>query len=265
MLTMRIRKAGVFAGAAAGVALLSAGALVLPANVAGARAQDDSAGVAALLAGANLNGITVQGTGAIKVRPDIARLSLGVQTENKSSQDAVRANATKTDAVIRALKGAGVPNKDLQTSNFSVYPQYDYANNRQTLRGYQVQNTVSVVVRKIDTAGSVLDAALNAGANNANGISFELDDDSSARDQALAKAVADGLRKAKTMARAAGLSGMELVSVQEGTPTVYRPVMMMARAKSMDAEAATPVQAGENTVSASVSLRFRFAAKGITP
>jgi len=217
-------------------------------------------------------GIVVQGSGEVNVRPDLARISLGVQNQATDSTAAAQTNADRTAKVIDAVKRAGVAERDIQTSNYSIYPQYE---NRprpnptqpgqfeQVLTGYQVSNTVRVTVRKIVDTGRVLDAAVKAGANVAQGIQFDLDVPTAAkaREEALGLAVADALRKARVIAQAAGVPQITLVAVVEnGAPGPIRPVYEgMAMMKTADAN--TPVQPGENTVMASVTVRYRFVAE----
>jgi len=142
-------------------------------------------------------------------------------------------------------------------------PQYDYHPQQQgrppTITGYQVSNTVRVTVRRVDDAGKVLDAGVQAGANVAGGIAFELDEPTAAtaRDAAIQKAVADAVRKAKVIADAAGVSQTRLVAIGEGAVVVPRPRFDMgANVRAMAAEAPTPVAPGESTVSAEVTVRY---------
>lgn len=208
-------------------------------------------------------GIFVQGTGEVTVKPDIARLTLGVQNQAKEAAQAARENAARTDAVIKAVRAAGVAEADIQTVGYNLNPVYQFGpqtdaqgNARQTLTGYQASNTVQVTVRKIADAGKVLDAAIAAGANNASGISFDIANPAPVRDVALANAMADARRKALVIAKAGGMTGLKLVAVSEGrAPDFPRPVfqeMAMARA----ADAATPVQPGEQKVTVTVTVRY---------
>jgi len=209
-------------------------------------------------------GITVQGSGEVRVRPDIGIVTLGVQTQGPDSTKAAAENATLADRVIAAVRGSGVAEKDVQTSGYSISPQYDYRPQQQgkqpILTGYQVSNTVRVTVRKIADVGKVLDAGIKAGASVAGGISFDLDEPTAAqaRDEATKKAVADAIHKAKVIADAAGVTQTKLVSISEGAVVVPRPRFDGAvRMRAMTAEAQeTPVAAGEMTVSAEVSVRY---------
>jgi len=216
-------------------------------------------------------GIVVQGTGEVQVRPDLARLNLGVQNQAKDSTAAAEANAALTAKVVEAIKRAGVAERDIQTAGYSIYPQYESRPRpgaapgqdfEQVLVGYQVSNTVRVTVRKIGDTGRVLDAAVKAGANVAQGIAFDLDVPTAtrAREEALRLAVADALRKAKVIAEAAGIGPIRLVAVVENGAGGVRPVYeSLGRVAFAKADQATPVQPGENTVTASVTVRYRFA------
>ncbi len=201
-------------------------------------------------------GIVVQGSGEVNVRPDLARISLGVQNQATDSTAAAQTNTDRTAKVIEAMKRAGVAERDIQTSNYSIYLQYDSRPkpgqsglSEQVVAGYQVSNTVRVTVRKIADAGRVLDAAVKAGANVAQGIQFDLDVPTAAkaRADALRAAVTDALSKARVIADAAGVKQIVLVAIIEnGAQGIIRPVYEgMAMMKSADA--ATPVQPGENT------------------
>jgi uncharacterized protein len=206
-------------------------------------------------------GLIVQGTGEVTLKPDIARLNLGVRTEAASSQQAAQMNANRTDAVIRALRTAGVAENDIQTVNYSVMPQIQYPGERggtPKTTGYIVENTVRVTVRKLADAGSVMDAALKAGANLAGGIQFDANEanHAKAREEALTKAVADAQQKAAALARAAKAGRITLRGIVEDTAEPIRP-MFMGGAAAMRAEAApTPVQPGELTIRAGVTLHY---------
>lgn len=241
--------------AAFGAALLMA---ALAAPVAPTRAQDGTKEVVT-------PSIIVSGTGEVKVKPDIARIELGVQTQDKDSAKAVQQNANIADAVIKAVRAAGVAEADVQTTNYSIQPLYDYSQTptgqKQTFRGYQVMNTVRVTVRKLADTGKVIDGATKAGANWGGGISLDLNDADKrkAEDEALAKAVADAKRKADIIAKAAGVGGpLRLLTVSDSGGG-GGPIMPMGRAVMFaKADAATPIVAGEQSITASVSVRYGF-------
>jgi uncharacterized protein YggE len=156
------------------------------------------------------------------------------------------------------LKAANVAEKDVQTSNFSVQPIYDYGNNSNNqppkVSGYQVSNTVIVTLRKIDSVGDVLDKLVSAGSNQINGVSFSIANPQAALDDARKAAVADALRKANVLTSAAGVKLGAITSISEGGEAPPQPVVMM-RAKTMAADAApVPVAQGEQTVGADVNV-----------
>ncbi|MBC8104399.1 MAG: SIMPL domain-containing protein, partial [Cytophagales bacterium] len=209
-------------------------------------------------------------TGEVQVKPDIARVTLGVQNQGREASGVSQENAQKTAALIKAVKAAGVADKDIQTTGYSLYPQYDYSNgiapdgrplpvtSPPKISGYQASNTVTVTVRKIENAGKVIDAGIKAGGNAANGINFDVDNSTPSQDAALQKAVADAIRKAKVIAKATGATGLTLVGVQQADYQPPRP-MFKAAMMSRTAEAVpTPVEAGESTITASVTVRFRM-------
>ena len=125
--------------------------------------------------------LTVTGTGTITLPPDIAYVYIGVHTENADIAQAVASNNAQAQAVVEALENSGIAAKDLQTSNFSVYSmtQTDQFTGKPTGTNYSVDNTVFVTVRDLGKLASFLDAAIRAGANNINSISFDLADNAS--------------------------------------------------------------------------------------
>jgi uncharacterized protein YggE len=204
------------------------------------------------------SGLFVLGTGAVYVAPDIAHISAGVRTRNEDSVKAARDNAARADAVIKAVRALGVAEKDLRTEGYNLSPQMRYDEGKDpVVTGYEVSNNIRITVRRLADAGVILDAAIKAGANVAGGIEFDLSDETAhrAKDDALTKAVADATRKAFVMARAAKAGRIDLMKVTEGAPAMNypRPVMFSARAA---AAPATPVSAGEQSVTANVTVRY---------
>lgn len=207
--------------------------------------------------------IVVQGTGEVTVTPDMARLSFSVQTEDKDSAQAVQANANRMEAVLKAIRAAGIPDKDIRTVGFNLSALNDYKDGKSTFRGYQATNTVRVTVRRLADTGKVIDAATKAGANGSGGIELALNeaDAKKAAEDALAKAVADAERKALVIARAANIAFISVHSITDngGDDGGPRP-MMLARA-NMASDAATPIQAGEQKITANVTVKYGFGAQ----
>ncbi|MBC7806425.1 MAG: SIMPL domain-containing protein, partial [Akkermansiaceae bacterium] len=209
--------------------------------------------------------INVSGIGEVTVTPDIARITVGVQTRDKDSAQAASENARKTDAVIQAVRALGVAEKDIQTTDYNIAPQFDYQKQPAVLVDYQVGNAVRITVRKMSDAGKILDAAVKAGANTASGIAFDLSDPQKAQDEALTKAIADATRKASLMWRAIPLddatrknSPLRLMELTENANGNFPPPMPMAR-MAMDSNTTnTPVQAGETKIVVTVAARFTY-------
>lgn len=208
------------------------------------------------------NVITVQGTGEVQNKPDCAQLTMGVQTQDLVADAAARENATRTDAVIKAVRAVGVAETDIQTSDYSINPQQQFEPNKApVITGYQVSNTVRITVRRLADVGKVIDAAIKAGANVAGGISFELNNDNAAkaRDEAMTRAVADAKRKASILARASGLADFSLFRITEGGVNRVTQYSTLANARFSAPDAnPTPIQAGELTTNATVTVEYRF-------
>jgi uncharacterized protein YggE len=163
-------------------------------------------------------------------------------------------------AVMATLKSAGFAEKDIQTSNLSVNPQYRYVENQApVLIGYQVSNQVTVVVRDLKKLGAAVDATVNAGANQVNGISFGLSDPSAAENVAREAAVRALTAKAELYARATGYRLLRLVTLSEGGGYAPQPPMpMVAMAMRSEAKGASPVSAGELSVRVDITAVYEL-------
>jgi uncharacterized protein YggE len=160
--------------------------------------------------------LSVSGNGQAFLAPDIAYIYVGVHTEKPTAADAVADNTTQTQTVIQAIKDFGIDEKDIRTSNFSIYPQDKYDPQSGTPTGqktYVVDNTVYVTVRKLDQLGDLLDTVIQAGANTVNSVQFDVANKADALKQARADAVKDAEAQAKALADAAGLSIGEIQSI----------------------------------------------------
>lgn len=203
------------------------------------------------------NQIYVAGTATIKAPPDIATVEIGVQTFSKEVEEAVEENNRKSEDIIDALRQEGVAEKDIQTSRFNIYPQRDYQNNKpEEIIGFQVDNMVSATVRDLDSIGEVLQAAIEAGANNIYGLNFTFDNPTALRDEARAEAIKDAHRRADVMAEAAGIKVGEVISITE---TSY-PGPIIERADYDKAiGGAVPIEPGELELTIHVQMVFAIA------
>jgi len=197
--------------------------------------------------------------GETRVAPDMATITLGVQTEAPTAADALKANGTRMNQVMAALKKAGIAERDIQTSNLNLNAQYAYEQNQPPrLTGYQASNQVTITVRDLTKLGATVDATVNAGANTVNGISFGLANPQVAEDAARLDAVKALQAKAELYGRATGYKTVRLVNLSEGggyTPP-SPPVPMMAFAAKREMADATSVAGGELKVRIDVSAVY---------
>ncbi|MGN6515335.1 MAG: SIMPL domain-containing protein [Rhizomicrobium sp.] len=220
------------------------------------------AGSAALGAGAGDDAakrvLTVSGEGEVRAAPDEALLSAGVVTNARTAAAALSDNSRAMNEVFATLKRAGIADKDMQTSNFSVQPQYATDKNGNTLQditGYQVSNTVNVRVDDLAKVGPTLDALVSSGANSIGDISFTIKNPKPLMAQARAEAVADAVARAQTLARAAGVALGPITAITEsGYSAPPRPMYRMATMAA--APAPTPIAGGEESVTANVSITW---------
>ena len=204
--------------------------------------------------------VTVAGLGEVKVKPDMASISTGVTTDGPTARAALARNSTAMEAVLKALKDAGVAEDDIQTSNFSVQPVYGAMQPGQTsvprIVSYQVSNQVSARIRELKKLGATLDALVQAGSNQVSGISFDLNDPAAATNEARKKAIADARAKAELYAGAADASVGAVMQISEVSVTPMMPVSY--RMAEMSAAASVPIAAGQSTLSASVTVTFEL-------
>ena len=202
--------------------------------------------------------LTVAGLGTAKAAPDEANFSAGVVSQGANAGQALAANSRAMSAVIATLRRQGVPDKNIQTSDLSLEPQYQTckpgAACPQRITGYQVSNNVNVTV-DLDKAGSVLDALVSSGSNQIGGISFSIHDPKPLLAQARADAVKDAMDRAQLYARAANVSLGPILSIQEGGAAEPPRPMYRAMAGLM-ADKAVPMAGGEEAVTADVSITW---------
>lgn len=204
--------------------------------------------------------ISLSGHGEVSSVPDMAMVTSGVVSQGATAAEALAANTVAMTAVMKALAAAGIEAKDIQTSNFSVQPRYDYSNNTQPpkLVGYDVSNSVTVAVRKLDQLGALLDVLVQSGANQINGIGFQVSKPEAALDEARKRATMDATRKAKLYAEAMGVGLGPVMSISEGV-NYEPPVPMRAKAMAMEGAASpVPVAAGEQSLSIDVNVTWEI-------
>jgi len=200
--------------------------------------------------------VIVTGEGSVSVAPDYAQISSGVTTRAKTAKEAADANSKLMAAITAALLNAGIAQKDIQTSRFSVQPIYATTpgNTDRKLAGFAVSNQVSVTIRQIGMVGEILDKLIATGATDVGDVEFLHSDLSKALDQAREAAVADARRKAELYARAAGLTLGRVAWITEDSANA--PPMPMAAMRGGLAAAPVPISAGEDTLQARITVGF---------
>ncbi|HEX3485349.1 MAG TPA: SIMPL domain-containing protein [Micropepsaceae bacterium] len=201
--------------------------------------------------------IVVNGEGDVTGKPDQARLSAGVLTQAPTAASALAANSTAMNRVFAALKTLGIPDNKIQTSNFSVQPQYPPfrpdAPEPRNIVGYQVSNQASIIVEDLSKLGAALDALVKSGANQLGGVAFSIANPKPLAERARSLAVANAMAKAKTLAMAAGVNLGPLLSIQEGA--VFTPAPRF-EARAALAAAPPPVAIGEESVTVNVTMTY---------
>jgi len=204
--------------------------------------------------------LSISAEGTVNREPDIAFLNAGVQSQGKTAQDAVSSNAVAMNGVFSALEEANIPARDMQTSNFSVQPQYDYSNRVNgappRLTGYTASNQLTVKVTDLDSLGETMDAMISAGGNTFSGLTFGLEDDRAASNEAREIAMKEAIARAELYARASGYEVARVVTISESGG--YRPQPMAVMSRSRDMVESTPIASGEVGYSVTVNVVFEL-------
>jgi uncharacterized protein YggE len=194
--------------------------------------------------------VTVVGDDSVSVKPDVAWLNIGVETVGSTATKATQQNQDKMDQILTSLKGLGIADQDIQTSTYSISPEYksDQGQSGQ-ITGYHVTNTVRVTVHNLDQVGQLLDAVTQAGANNIYGITFGVQDQAGPQAEARAKAVADAQAQAEDLANLSGLQLGSLLSISEKPGGGSVPV-------ASSALGAAPIQPGQIEIHSQVQVTY---------
>lgn len=237
----------------AAIALFAAAMPLMSQSAAGAQAPSSFPGTPS---------IVTSGTAEARVTPDRAAVMVNVQTRAATAAAAASENARRTTAVLDALGKLGLPKSQLSTEGYSVNPEMVYGSGQAPrVTGYVVTNTVRAETHRPEQAGAIVDAALGAGANMINGLSFYASSIDAPRREAITEAVANARAEAEAMARAAGGSLGSLIELSTQGPIVPpRPMydMSMMVRKAEVAAAPTPINPGEQTINVYVNARWQF-------
>lgn len=201
-------------------------------------------------------GISVTGLGEVTGTPDTLTMMFGVSVLRPTVSQAVTVAADKANAVIAALKAQGVAEDDIQTANYSIYPEYNYSQTGQELIGYRIDNTVTAKIRNLDSSGAVIDAVAAAGGDDVrvSGVTFAIEDDAELLQAGRTAAWADARAKAEQLAELAGVTLGEPVAISEviSQPPIIFPFARDAAAEGGD----TPIEPGQQTVTVTLSVEF---------
>lgn len=211
------------------------------------------------------NTIVVSGTGEVVAKNDIAGIQLSVRSEALTAESVSQKNNTLANNVMSSIKSFGIEDKDISTSAYNLYPKYSYE--RETgiseIIGYELTQTISVKIRELDIVGDVIASAAEAGANQIGGISFTVDDDEALKAQARDKAIEHAKEKAKEIAQSAGFGLGRIVGFSENGAYVPKVTRVYAEDMALglggaDSVPTPSIEAGSETVSASVTLEFEI-------
>ena len=201
--------------------------------------------------------VMVVGDSIVQAQPDTATVSLAVVTQSRRAIDAQQENATKTDAVVRALKTAAGAGAEVKTSGYSLQPMRVYKEGQPpSISGFEARNIVTVTMSELNKLGGVIDAAAQAGSNDISGITFTLKQDRPARDRALGEATREAMNKAQVIAQALGGRVVRIVEVQEEgfqqrpPVPIYQTETLMAKS----AGTATPIEIGSLDITSRVQV-----------
>lgn len=201
-----------------------------------------------------MRSVTVSASGHVSAEPDMANVSSGVISEAPTARDALSKNSAAMKKLIAGLKSAGVEAKDIQTTSFNVNPVYSNPpeGKAPTITGYQVHNQVTIRARDLDKLGDVLDNLVTLGANQMNGLTFEVSKAETLKDEARKEAIANARRRAELFAAASGAQIGEVMTISEDTAD-FNPRPMYARAAMAEA---VPVERGTETLEARVTVTW---------
>ena len=208
--------------------------------------------------------INVNGQSTIKAEADEVSVYVGIETTEKTSEESKNANAKISDNVLVVLKTAGIPEGDIETSSYYIYPEYDWSNNKQDLTGYRTSNVLKITTKDFDKVGAIVDSSVDAGATTIQSINFELSQDkqNEVKTQAISKATEDAKVKAEATAQGlnARLGKVKTVTIQDYN---YYPFPIYASADggaALDVKevARTAIQPSSLDVSSTVNVVFEI-------
>ena len=209
------------------------------------------------------NTVSFSGEGKVVAKPDITKVNLSIVTDALTSKIAQDENSKKSKALTDYLKKQNIDDKDVKTTGYNIYPQYRYPQygGQPTITGYQVNQSMEVKIRDLDKVSNILDGVVGAGANQVNGLSFEIDDPEALKAEARAKAIADAKKKANELKSQVGISLGKIVNFSENTGGYPVPMYYDAKLEGrggMGGGGGPSVPTGENEIVVSVSITYQI-------
>lgn len=207
---------------------------------------------------ATTNTVSFSGQGKVTAKPDVALIDLAIMTENSSSKAAQDENSRKSKAVVDFLKRQGIDEKDIKTSGYNIYPQYDYTNGRSSLRAYQVNQSMQVKVRDLDKVNAVLDGVVTAGANQINQFQLTIDDPVKLQEEARKQAIDDAKDKAERLQDQLGISLGRIINFSESENGAIPPIYLKdTMGRGMGGGGGPEIPTGENEIIVNVSITYQ--------
>ena len=203
--------------------------------------------------------VQVTGIGESQVEPDTAVINLGIQTQEKTAEEALQNNNAKMQALIKTLENANIPARDIQTQTIRLSPRYELnnTNNSRTLVGYTASNIVEVRTQNLESLGTLLDQAVKAGANTIENINFEVSNSSDVVDQVRESAIKDAQHKAEELASLTGTKLGPVLEIQESSST---PSPIVRQVDAPVQVAAVPVSPGTQSITVQVQVTWTLIA-----
>jgi len=203
--------------------------------------------------------ISVSGSGKIYAKPDVAVVVLGVEDRNVKISDIMQGSTNKMNKIITDVKDSGVEEKDIQTTQYSITPEYNWTERGgRIFVGYVITQQITVKIRDFDNIGSILDKATADGANSVGDLQFTIDDVEAVIAEAREKAIAEAKTKAATLAKQAGLKMVKIINISEGYASYPQPMYDKGAGVMMESASAAPeIQPGQMEINSTVTLTYR--------
>ncbi len=203
------------------------------------------------------NTISVAGEGKVYTKPDIVLVNLSVVSEDKKVADVQKENTKKTNQVIKFLKDSGIEEKDIKTTNYNLYPSYNYEEKTPKIIGYRLTQTLEVKIKDLDKVGKILEGAAGLGVNQIGSLYFRVDKDEEFKEEARKLAIEDAKKKAKKLASQLGVKLIKISGYNEtgSVPPIYRDLEL---AKGMGGGETPQIQVGESEIIVNVILTYEI-------